>query len=45
MQIQDAIEERRSVRHFTEQKVSEEDIARILKAGTLAPSAHKVLFS
>ena len=40
MQIQDAIEKRRSVRHFTEQEVSEEDIARILKAGTLAPSAH-----
>ena len=40
MQIQEAIEKRRSIRHYVDKKIKEEDIARILKAGTLAPSAH-----
>lgn len=40
MQIQEAIEKRRSIRHYLNTSLREEDIARILKAGTLAPSAH-----
>ena len=40
MQIQDVIEKRRSIRHYLDTSLREEDIARILKAGTLAPSAH-----
>ena len=40
MQIQEAIEKRRSIRHYVDKKIKEEDIAHILKAGTLAPSAH-----
>ena len=40
MQIQDVIEKRRSIRHYLDTNLREEDIARILKAGTLAPSAH-----
>ena len=40
MQIQEVIEKRRSIRHYLDTSLREEDIARILKAGTLAPSAH-----
>ncbi|MBS7020669.1 MAG: nitroreductase [Firmicutes bacterium] len=39
MQTIDAIRNRRSIRHFTDKEVTDENIARILKAGILAPSA------
>lgn len=39
MQTIEAIMQRRSIRHFTNEKISDENIARILKAGILAPSA------
>lgn len=39
MEIFSAIEDRRSIRKFTGASVSREDILRIIRAGTLAPSA------
>lgn len=36
----DAIKNRRSVRFYTDDPVSDEDIAEVLKAGFCAPSAH-----
>ncbi|MDO5713389.1 MAG: nitroreductase family protein [Tissierellia bacterium] len=33
------MEKRRSIRHFTEEEVSKEDLEKILKAGLLAPTA------
>lgn len=40
MDVLDAIFTRRSIRKFTGEKVSEEDLKTILKAGFSAPSAH-----
>ncbi len=39
MELQKAIETRRSVRAFTERKVTKNEIEAILRAGTMAPSA------
>ena len=38
MEIQDAIEQRRSIRKYQDRPVSEEDVRALLRAATLAPS-------
>lgn len=40
MELNNAINRRRSIRHFNNNKVSKETIKEILQAGILAPSAH-----
>ena len=39
MELTDAIQNRRSIRHFNNEKLSNETINKILTSGTLAPSA------
>lgn len=39
MEIQEALLNRRSIRRYTDQKISKEDISKILKAAMYAPSA------
>ena len=39
MEFLDIIHKRRSIRNFTDKKISEEDINKILSAGMVAPSA------
>ncbi len=40
MNVLEAIDSRRSIREFTEETISEQDLKTILKAGFQAPSAH-----
>lgn len=40
MELKEAINSRRSIRHFNDKKISKEIIEEILQAGILAPSAH-----
>lgn len=39
MTVMQAIEARRSIRHYTQQPVTDEELMAVLEAGRLAPSA------
>src|SRR5574344_2441313 len=40
MDFKDIVQKRRSIRKFTEEKISEEDLHEILRAGLMAPTGH-----
>lgn len=40
MELSEVLKNRRSIRHYIPKEVSNEDIEKIIEAGTLAPSAH-----